>query len=114
MVMILIWAAFIYGFIFGIWKYAIKPLVMAFKRGYCDSPEEMHDSPENDDMTDINRLERIENYDRQIDGYTQLIKAYDGILDYETDDKKRAAILSKQLATLEKLNKTIEKREKLE
>ena len=92
----------------------LKSLVMAFKAGFTDRWKEIHDPPENEIMADINRLERIENYDRQIDGYTQLIKAYDGILDYETDDKKRAAILSKQLATLEKLNKTIEKLEKLE
>ena len=87
---------------------------MAFKAGFADRWKELHAPPENETIADINRLERIENYDRQIDGYTQLIKAYDGSLDYETDDKKRAAILSKQLVTLEKLNKTIEKLEKLE
>ena len=114
MVMFFVWAAIIYGFSVYIWKYAIKPLAMAFKRGYSDRWKEIHDPPEKEDISDINRLERIENYDRQIDGYTQLIKAYDGILNYETDGKKRAAILSKQLSTLEKLNKTIEKREKLE
>lgn len=114
MAMILIFAAFICGFLFVVWKYAIKPLVMAFKRGYFDRWKEIHAPPEKEGIVDINRLERIENYDRQIDGYTQLIKAYDSILNYETDDKKRAAILSKQLTTLEKLNRTIEKREKLD
>ena len=114
MPMTLILVVFACSFVFGVWKYAIKPLVMAFKRGYSDRWEEIHAPPKYDDLSEINRLERIENYDRQIDGYTQLIRAYDGILGYETDDKKRAAILLKQLATLEKLNKTIEKREKLE
>lgn len=69
---------------------------------------------EKDDISEINRLERIENYNQQIDGYTQLIKLLDRAYRDETDNKKRAAILSKQLATLEKLNKTIEKLEKLE
>jgi len=67
-----------------------------------------------DENADIIHAERLENYDRQIDGYTQLIKLLDMEFIRETDDKKRAAILSKQLLTLEKLNKTIEKREKLE
>ena len=92
----------------------LKSIVTAFKAGFTDRWKELHAPPENDDINEINRLERIENYDRQIDGYTQLIKAYDGILSYETDDKKRAAILSKQLAALEKLNKTTEKLEKLD
>lgn len=58
--------------------------------------------------------ERRENYDRQIDGYNKLLALLDREYTKETDNKKKAAILSKQLATLEKLNKTIEKREKLE
>ena len=67
-----------------------------------------------DENADIITAERLENYDKQIDGYTQLIKLLDLEYQKETDGKKKAAILSKQLATLEKLNKTIEKREKLE
>ena len=63
---------------------------------------------------DYNLEERKQNYDRQIDGYTQLIKLLDRAYKSETDKKKKAAILAKQLTTLEKLNKTIEKREKLD
>ena len=77
-------------------------------------PLETLENSEKDDISELNRLERIENYDKQIDGYTQLIKLLDIAYLEETDKKKKAAILSKQLATLEKLNKTIEKREKLE
>ena len=87
---------------------------MAFKVGFTDRWKEIHAPPENEDIADINRLERIENYDRQIDGYTQLIKAMDKLLLSETDEKKKADILSKQLVALEKLNRTIEKREKLD
>ena len=58
--------------------------------------------------------ERRENYDRQIDGYNKLLTLLDIEYRKETDNKKKDALLSKQLATLEKLNKTIEKREKLE
>ena len=71
-----------------------------------------------EDMEDQNAAiledERRENYDRQIDGYNKLLVLLDREYTKETDNKKKAAILSKQLATLEKLNKTIEKREKLE
>lgn len=62
----------------------------------------------------IFKNERVENYDKQIDGYTQLVKMLDKQLLEERDDKKKSAILSKQILTLEKLNKTIEKREKLD
>ena len=57
--------------------------------------------------------ERKENLDRQLDGYNQLLCSLDRQLATETDDKKRAAILSKQLTTLEKYNKTMEKRRKM-
>lgn len=58
--------------------------------------------------------DRRENYDNQIEGYTQLIKLLDRAYKTETDEKKKAALLSKQLNTLEKLNKTLEKRKKLD
>ena len=112
--MFFIWGTIIYGFSVGVWKYAIKPAVDGFKAGFTDRWKEIHDPPEKEDISDINRLERIENYDRQIDGYTHLIRLLDHAYLKETDVKKQAAILSKQLTTLEKLNKTIEKREKLE
>ena len=67
-----------------------------------------------DEHAEILADERRENYDRQIDGYNKLLVLLDREYAAETDGKKKAAVLSKQLATLEKLNKTIEKREKLE
>ena len=94
------------------------PFLIAFIWGIIDGFRLIRYKPLNieleEDTSDINRSERIENYDRQIDGYNQLIKTLDMCLQSENDLKKKAVLLSKQLATLEKLNKTIEKREKLE
>jgi hypothetical protein len=57
--------------------------------------------------------ERKENLDRQLDAYNQLLRSLDRQLATETDEKKRASILSKQVTTLEKYNKTMERRIKL-
>lgn len=92
----------------------LKCAFTAFINGFIDEWNKAPPIDEIDGTSEINRLERIENYDKQIDGYTQLIKLLDLEYSKETDNKKRAAILSKQLATMEKLNKTIEKREKLD
>lgn len=94
------------------------PFLIAFIWGIIDGFKLIRHKPPpvelEEDIRDLNHLERIENYDKQIDGYTQLIKLLDIASREESDPKKKAVILSKQLATLEKLNKTIEKREKLE
>ena len=57
--------------------------------------------------------DRKDNLDRQIDGYNQLLIMLDRQYHTETDPKKASAILSKQLITLEKYNKAIERRKKL-
>lgn len=57
--------------------------------------------------------DRKDNLDRQIDGYNQLLILLDKQYREETDPKKLTAIMSKQLTTLEKYNKTMEKRKKL-
>ena len=57
--------------------------------------------------------ERKDNLDRQIDGYNQLLVMLDRQYRTETDPHKKAVILNKQLTTLEKYNKTIERRKKL-
>lgn len=66
------------------------------------------------EIIDYNRVERLENYDKQIDGYTQLIKLLENDYKTESDQTKKAAKLKKLLVAMEKLDKTIEKREKLE
>lgn len=91
--------------------------IIAFIKTIIDAIQANKAPPIVEDMEDQNAAiieERRENYDKQIDGYTQLLKLLDIEYRKETDNKKKAALLSKQLATLEKLNKTIEKREKLE
>lgn len=92
--------------------------IIAFFKAIIDYISANKAPPIVEDMEDQNAAiiadERRENYDRQIDGYNKLLKLLDIEYQKETDSKKKAAILSKQLATLEKLNKTIEKREKLE
>lgn len=111
--MFIIYVAMAYGFIFGVIKYWIIPMVNYFKDKKESSVKIIEYNSFNE-FEEINRAEHIENYDRQIDGYTQLIKTLDICIKEESDLKKKAVLLSKQLATLEKLNRTIEKREKLE
>jgi hypothetical protein len=57
--------------------------------------------------------DRKDNLDRQIDGYNQLLIMLDRQYREETDPKKLTAIMSKQLTTLEKYNRAMEKRKKL-
>lgn len=57
--------------------------------------------------------ERKDNLDRQIDGYNQLLVMLDNQYRTEDDPHKKAVILNKQLTTLEKYNRTMEKRKKL-
>lgn len=71
-------------------------------------------APPEDNNADIINADILENLDRQIDGYYQLLRLLDAAYNKETDEKKKAIVLSKQIATLEKLNKAIERREKLD
>lgn len=102
----LILIVFLIAFVIGFIK-AIKDDIQANKAPPIVETREDQNAAIIDD-------ERRENYDRQIDGYNKLLVLLDREYVIETDNKKKAVILSKQLATLEKLNKTIEKREKLE
>lgn len=67
-----------------------------------------------DELHDINKAERIELLDQTLIKYNHLLDNLKLQYSQETDEKKRAAILVKQISTLEKLNKALEKREKLE
>lgn len=69
---------------------------------------------EEDEINEINRREKIEILDNALVKYNRLLETLETQLQAETDPKKRATILSKQISTLEKLNRTLEKREKLE
>ena len=75
---------------------------------------EIAEMEEETEQLEINRREKIEILDNALIKYNRLLETLETQLQAETDHKKRAAILSKQISTLEKLNRTIEKREKLD
>lgn len=60
------------------------------------------------------KQEKIANLDNALIKYNRLLETLEREYKAETNEKKKAAILSKQITTLEKLNRTIEKREKLD
>lgn len=68
------------------------------------------DSPE----LDVNRQERRELLDGAIIKYEKLLKCYEKQIELETDLKKRGILLQKQITAIEKYNRTLEKREKLD
>ena len=76
--------------------------------------EEQEETTEQEEYTDINKQERINILDQTLIKYNKLIDILAEQYINETDEKRKAAILSKQITTLEKLNKALEKREKLE
>ena len=76
--------------------------------------EEDEEESEINELEEINRQERITLLDQTLVQYNKLI---DNLADQylnETDEKKKAVILSKQIAALEKYNKALERMEKLE
>ena len=75
---------------------------------------ETDETSERDELNEINKLERLNILDETIVKYNRLVDSLTAQYNEETDEKKRSAILSKQIITLEKLNKALEKREKLE
>jgi type VI protein secretion system component VasF len=75
---------------------------------------ETDETSETDEINDIHKQERIEILDNTLVQYNKLLDSLAVQLKEETNEKKRAALLSKQITTLEKYNKALEKREKLE
>lgn len=69
---------------------------------------------ETDIIEDAAVIEKRTNLENAVTKYNRLLDILDMEYRNETDNKKRIAILTKQTATLEKLNRTIEKLEKLE
>ena len=78
------------------------------------TPEEIAELQEIEEQKEISRLEKIEILDNALIKYNRLLSSLKQQYKLETNEKKKAAILSKQISTLEKLNRTIEKREKLD
>lgn len=66
-----------------------------------------------DDVENVNIVERITIVDETIVKYNRLLDTLERQYKTELDEKKRSIILSKQVATMEKLTRALEKREKL-
>lgn len=69
---------------------------------------------EKEEIAAIHKQERINILDNTLVQYIKLLDSLAVKIKTETDEKKRAALLSKQITTLEKYNKALEKREKLD
>lgn len=67
-----------------------------------------------DEMESVHRQERIDLADETILKYNRLMDSLVEQYQNERDEKKRSAILAKQIVTLEKLQRALEKREKLD
>ena len=72
------------------------------------------ETSEQEQLNDINKQERIDIIDNTLVQYHKLLDSLATQLRDETNEKKRAALLRQQIITLEKLNRLLEKREKLE
>ena len=69
---------------------------------------------ESEQIEDIHKRERIEILDNTLVQYNKLLDSLAEQLRNEYNEKERAKILAKQITTLEKYNKALEKREKLD
>lgn len=67
-----------------------------------------------EDKNNIHKQERVAILDNTLVQYNKLLDNLADQLRNETNEKKRAAILAKQIIILEKYNKALEKREKME
>ncbi len=72
------------------------------------------ETSETDEINDIHKQERIEILDNTLVQYNKLLDSLADQLRNETIEKERVKLLTKQIATLEKYNRALEKREKLE
>ena len=82
---------------------------------YTDCTEqETEPEEESEQSEDINKLERIQILDDTLVQYVQLLNSLATQLKNETNEKERSRLLAKQITTLEKYNKALEKREKLD
>lgn len=103
---------FLIPFIAGL--FGKREILQYYGKSYYNAMIEKETESAADSMEEINRHERIALLDQTLVQYNKLI---DNLADQylnETDEKKKAVILSKQIATLEKYNKALERMEKLE
>lgn len=121
---IIFWIVFIYCLVCMIWgivhyRNVPKPPRRLSYREYFDyystyKPPMVYDEEVEEDETDVNKQERIDLLDETIVKYNRLLDSLTDQYRDTYDDKKRSAILAKQIVVMEKLNRALEKREKLE
>lgn len=90
----------------------LVPFVYGLINGFKNNPKS--DETTKEDLNEIHRLERIEILDNTLVQYNKLLDSLSDQLRHETNEKERSKILAKQITTLEKYNKALEKREKLD
>jgi hypothetical protein len=108
---------FLSGFISGMVQYFKNPkppdgLTIEQCKQWYDQKLWLQDNET--DNNDVQLQERILLLDETIVKYNKLLDNLTEQYNYTMDEKKRSVILSKQIITLEKLNRALEKREKLE
>ena len=90
-------------------------VVIPFLLGFYDGIKHRSIIPlEDEEIEDIHLKERIELLDNTLVQYVKLLDNLAEQYRNETDDKKRGAILKQQITALEKYNRALEKREKLD
>ena len=80
----------------------------------ANQEETSEQEEQEDELKTLNKLERIDIQEKTLVQYNKLLDNLAGQYMQESDEKKKAAILSKQIVTLEKYNKALEKMEKLD
>lgn len=101
--------------------------VIPFASGLCGSTKIMrlygikesdllpgYDLEELEELEDVTKEERIILLDETIVKYNNLDRLLHDQYNNETDEKKKAAILKQQISNMEKWNRALEKRKKLE
>ena len=103
---------FLIPFIAGL--FGKREILQYYGKRYYNEMIEKETETAADSIEDINRQERIALLDQTLVQYNKLIDNLSYQYLNETDEKKKAVILSKQIAALEKYNKALERMEKLE
>ena len=96
--------------------FIIVPVIVLFLAGFikglANSPPD--ETNEQDELHEIHKQERIEILDETIIKYNKLLDNLNEQYKTTWNENERSKILIKQISTMEKLNKALEKREKLD
>lgn len=109
----------LFCFILGIAQYIKNPkpphgMTLYEYKQYYKNREWQQLTDDESEIDDIHENERIMLLDETIVKYNKLLDNLNEQYKSTSDDKKRSTILAKQIVTLEKLNRALEKREKLD